>query len=234
MAGWNTPARNAGINKRPCDQKTRWVFGHGWQGQHRSWRIARPTCTEAVCGRRSWMPSAGHSRRFCHVPLSTTSDIATSDRDPSACRPSRVRPANDGHNHCSSLRPDVSRSFDMTHARPPKSQHHDCSGTRTGNRPCRNNMLGVARDRRRRQAATRGTQALRQMVERQPRLAQQRQQRARKDRIRIAVAVGNAVEYRLAGAEQEDAFHRAHRSEVPNDTCKPHLRRQFIAFGTTR
>lgn len=27
MAGWNTPARNAAINKRPCDQKTRWVFG---------------------------------------------------------------------------------------------------------------------------------------------------------------------------------------------------------------
>ena len=23
MAGWNTPARNAAINKRPCDQKTR-------------------------------------------------------------------------------------------------------------------------------------------------------------------------------------------------------------------
>jgi hypothetical protein len=27
MAGWNTSARNAAINKRPCDQKTRWVFG---------------------------------------------------------------------------------------------------------------------------------------------------------------------------------------------------------------
>jgi hypothetical protein len=36
MAGWNTPARNAAINKRPCDQETRLVFGHCWQGQHRS------------------------------------------------------------------------------------------------------------------------------------------------------------------------------------------------------
>ena len=36
MAGWNTPARNAAISKRPCDQKTRQVFGHCWQGQHRS------------------------------------------------------------------------------------------------------------------------------------------------------------------------------------------------------
>jgi hypothetical protein len=26
MAAWNTPARNAAISKRPCDQKTRWVF----------------------------------------------------------------------------------------------------------------------------------------------------------------------------------------------------------------
>ena len=27
MAEWNTPAGNAAINKRPCDQKIRWVFG---------------------------------------------------------------------------------------------------------------------------------------------------------------------------------------------------------------
>jgi hypothetical protein len=24
MAGWNTPARNAAIHKRPCDPKARW------------------------------------------------------------------------------------------------------------------------------------------------------------------------------------------------------------------
>jgi hypothetical protein len=28
MAGWNTPARNAAISKRPYDQKTRCVLGH--------------------------------------------------------------------------------------------------------------------------------------------------------------------------------------------------------------
>ena len=33
MAVWNTPARNAAINKRPCDQKTQLVFGHCWQGR---------------------------------------------------------------------------------------------------------------------------------------------------------------------------------------------------------
>jgi hypothetical protein len=27
IAGWNTPARNAAINKRPCNQKTLKVFG---------------------------------------------------------------------------------------------------------------------------------------------------------------------------------------------------------------
>jgi hypothetical protein len=47
MAGWNTPARNAAINKRPCDQKTRWVFGHYWQGQHGWEDVARPT--QALC-----------------------------------------------------------------------------------------------------------------------------------------------------------------------------------------
>src|SRR6266850_139046 len=61
QAGWNTPARNAAINKRPCDQKTQWVFGHCWQGQHRSGGCGKPTYTEAACGRRSWMSSAGQN-----------------------------------------------------------------------------------------------------------------------------------------------------------------------------
>jgi hypothetical protein len=42
MAEWNTPARNAAINKGPCDQKAQWVFGRCWQGQHRS-RGCSPT-----------------------------------------------------------------------------------------------------------------------------------------------------------------------------------------------
>jgi len=44
MAEWNTPARNAAIKKRPCDQKTRWVFRDNIGREN----VARPTCTEAA------------------------------------------------------------------------------------------------------------------------------------------------------------------------------------------
>jgi hypothetical protein len=54
MAGWNTPARNAAISKRPCDQKTRWGFGHRWQEQHRSGGCS-PTDLQGGCLRSSLM-----------------------------------------------------------------------------------------------------------------------------------------------------------------------------------
>jgi hypothetical protein len=62
MAGWNTPARNAAINKRPCDQKTRCVFGHCWKGQHRSGGCS-PTDLHGGCLRSSLMDVfCGHGR----------------------------------------------------------------------------------------------------------------------------------------------------------------------------
>src|SRR5437899_10450301 len=54
MAGWNMPARNAAINKRPCDKKGVPLVTAGRDNIGRE-DIDRPTCTEAACGRRSWM-----------------------------------------------------------------------------------------------------------------------------------------------------------------------------------
>jgi hypothetical protein len=53
MAGWNTPARNAAITKRLCDQNTRWVFGHCGRG-HRSGECS-PTDLRGGCLRSSLM-----------------------------------------------------------------------------------------------------------------------------------------------------------------------------------
>lgn len=57
MAGWNTPARNAAITKRPCDQKTRWVFDNCWEGRHQSGRCSQ-TDLHGGCLRWSLMDAA--------------------------------------------------------------------------------------------------------------------------------------------------------------------------------
>jgi hypothetical protein len=67
MAGWNTPARNAAIIKKPCDQKAQWALATVGRDNIGREAVARPACTEAACSRHSWMSSAGkmsHSTHF--------------------------------------------------------------------------------------------------------------------------------------------------------------------------
>jgi len=54
MAGWNTPARNAATNKRPCDQKRPVGLWSLWQGQRRSGGRS-PTDLHKGCLRSSLM-----------------------------------------------------------------------------------------------------------------------------------------------------------------------------------
>jgi hypothetical protein len=80
MAGWNTPARNAAIAKRPCDRKTQWVFGHCWQRQNIGREdVARPTCGDL---RRGCLRSS-----LTDVFCGSRADLLTT----SAVRPERLR-----------------------------------------------------------------------------------------------------------------------------------------------
>jgi hypothetical protein len=83
MAGWDTPVRNAATNKRPCDQKDRWVFGLWslWQGQHRSGGRSPPMRRRAghpECAQLRW--SAVPTRSVCHVPLAIPKEHVPSAR----------------------------------------------------------------------------------------------------------------------------------------------------------
>jgi hypothetical protein len=76
MAGWNTPAGNAAISKRPCDQKTRWG---PWRSVARnrsfspdSCRTGRMPMTAALDPDSDILPqrhTATYARRATNIPF---------------------------------------------------------------------------------------------------------------------------------------------------------------------
>ena len=51
--------KECGHKQKTLGPEDRWVFGHCGRDNVGREDIARPTCTKAACGRRSWMSSAG-------------------------------------------------------------------------------------------------------------------------------------------------------------------------------
>ena len=51
--------KECGHKQKTLGPEDRWVFGHCGRDNVGREDVARPTCTKAACGRRSWMSSAG-------------------------------------------------------------------------------------------------------------------------------------------------------------------------------